>query len=140
MTKDEDDWLADFLEVAQSTAKQSQAAAEKDYATKLKLMKPRFDRASAADADQAMAGRLAAGEALAGQKKYDAALDELEEALCSRRDCLPRRTRRPPSLKKSSCPGGRGSGAMAEDEIGASPDEVVMAETGGSGRTSSAHG
>src|SRR5688572_7492482 len=80
MTKDEDDWLADFLEVAQSTAKQSQAAAEKDYATKLKLMNPRLERASSADADQAMAQRLAASEALAGQRKYDDALDALDEA------------------------------------------------------------
>src|SRR5262245_40426648 len=80
MTKDEDDWLSDFLEVAQSTAKQSLATAEKDYATKLKLMKPRFERASSADTDQAMAQQLAASEAFAGQKKYDAALDALDEA------------------------------------------------------------
>jgi nicotinate-nucleotide--dimethylbenzimidazole phosphoribosyltransferase len=80
MTKDEDDWLSDFLEAAQASAKQNQAAAEKDYASKLRLLTPRFTRASACDPDAELAKRLAASEALAGQKKFDAASDALDEA------------------------------------------------------------
>lgn len=80
MTKDEDDWLSDFLEAAQTAAKQNQAAAEKDYASKLKLLTPRFTRAGACDPDAELAKRLAASAALAGQKKFDAASDALDEA------------------------------------------------------------
>jgi hypothetical protein len=80
MTKDEDDWLSDFLEAAQAAAKQNQTAAEKDYASKLRLLTPRFTRASGCDSDKELAKRLAASEALAGQKKFDAASDALDEA------------------------------------------------------------
>lgn len=81
MTKDEDDWLSDFLEAVQASAKQNLAAAEKDYAFKSKLLNPRLQRALArADADGELARKLAAVEALAGQRKFEAALDTLDEA------------------------------------------------------------
>ena len=65
MTKEEDDWLADFLELAQTSVRQNQATAEKDYATKLKLLTPRLTRARGCDAGEELAKRLAASEALA---------------------------------------------------------------------------
>lgn len=80
MTKDEDDWLSDFLEAAQASTQASQAAAEKEYAAKLKLFTPRFERARPSDSEEELARRLAAGTALAGQQKFDAASDALDEA------------------------------------------------------------
>lgn len=80
MTKEEDDWLSDFLEAAQASARQSQATAEKDYTAKMKLFAARFERARAGDADGELENRLAAAEALAGQKDFDAAADAVDEA------------------------------------------------------------
>ena len=51
MTNEEDEWLSDFLEAAQASARQSQTGAEKDYGTKLRLFTPRFERARACDAE-----------------------------------------------------------------------------------------
>jgi hypothetical protein len=80
MTKDEDDWLSDFLELALASARQSQMASDKDYATRLKLLSPRIERARPFDADDELAKKAAASEALAGQKKFDAAADQLDAA------------------------------------------------------------
>ena len=80
MTKDEDDWLSDFLELAQGSARQSQMAAEKEYNIRLKLLTPRIERARVCDADEALAKIVAASEALAGQGKFDAAADQLDAA------------------------------------------------------------
>ena len=88
MTNEEDEWLSDFLETAQASARQSQASAEKDYGTKLRLFTPRFERARAYDAEESLARSLATSEALAGQGKFDAASDALDEAFAIAGDLL----------------------------------------------------
>jgi hypothetical protein len=80
MTKDEDDWLSDFLELAQASDRQSPTASEKDYQIRLKLLSPRIERARDCDVDEALAKKVAASEALAGQGKFDAAADQLDAA------------------------------------------------------------
>jgi len=80
MTKDEDDWLSDFFELAQASARQSQTAAEKEYNIRLKLLSPRIERARVCDSNEALAKKVAASEALAGQGKFDAAADQLDAA------------------------------------------------------------
>ena len=80
MTKDEDDWLSDFLELVQASVRQSQMAAEKDYTIRQKLLSPRIERARVCDSDETLAKKVAASEALAGQSKFDAAADQLDAA------------------------------------------------------------
>jgi hypothetical protein len=136
MTKDEDDWLADFLEAAQATAKQSHVAAEKDYATKLKLMQPRFDRANTADADQELAKRLAASGALAGQRKFDAASDALDEAFLLAASLIATAVPTPPIAEDESAASSEGSEtseAAGEDPVSeeptSMPDEAPAEDT-----------
>ncbi|HSI15439.1 MAG TPA: hypothetical protein VK961_25560, partial [Chthoniobacter sp.] len=80
MTKDEDDWLSDFHEFAQASARQRQMAAEKDYAIRWKLLSPRIERARHCDPDEELAKKVAACQALAGQSKFDAAADQVDLA------------------------------------------------------------
>src|SRR5689334_1432830 len=80
MTNDEADWLADFLETAQKGAKQAETTAAKDYAAKLRLLTPRFNRAQAGDAEGELAPVLAQAEDLLAKKKYDDASDALTKA------------------------------------------------------------
>jgi hypothetical protein len=112
MTNEEDEWLSDFLETAQAFARPSQATAEKDYGTKLKLFTPRFERARVCDAEEALAKRLAASEALAGQRKFDDASDALDEAFAIAGDLL--RNAAPP---------------VVEEVPAVEPVEEVVAET-----------